>query len=392
MSSKEKNEEQKKILILCVDRDDDLGVKAKIETPILGREANLNAAVALALADPEEADANAMFEAVRIHDRLQSRNKPDEVFEIATIAGSELGGVSADRKIASEFDELLKSFKADEVILISDGYSDEAVLPLIESRVPVSSVRRIVMRHSESIEETAAIFSRYLKLIIENPRYARIALGLPGLLILLLGILSIFNLLYYYWIAFVFVLSVFMLIKGFGVDKKAQNFYKWIKEYSPPPLQVLISRFSLIAGTLSMIVGLYLGWVNVTVNVTIPQDIAGWIGQFGQISGYFIKGCMDLIIIGVCLTLLGRVIYWYFERNTKLLRNGALIVMAGWFRQILDGTADVLINPEMGYEKLMFAIIVGVLLGIAATLVVIVVQRSYKKFFKKIEGEEFEKG
>ena len=392
MSSKEKKEEQKKILILCVDRDDDLGVKAKIETPILGREANLNAAVALALADPEEADANAMFEAVRIHDRLQSRNKPDEVFEIATIAGSELGGVSADRKIASEFDELLKSFKADEVILISDGYSDEAVLPLIESRVPVSSVRRIVMRHSESIEETAAIFTRYLKLIIENPRYARIALGLPGLLILLLGILSIFNLLYYYWIAFVFVLSVFMLIKGFGVDKKAQNFYKWIKEYSPPPLQVLISRFSLIAGTLSMIVGLYLGWVNVTVNVTIPQDIAGWIGQFGQISGYFIKGCMDLIIIGVCLTLLGRVIYWYFERNTKLLRNGALIVMAGWFRQILDGTADVLINPEMGYEKLMFAIIVGVLLGIAATLVVIVVQRSYKKFFKKIEGEEFEKG
>ena len=392
MSSKEKKEEQKKILILCVDRDDDLGVKAKIETPLLGREANLNAAVALALADPEEADANAMFEAVRIHDRLQSRNKPDEVFEIATIAGSELGGVSADRKIASEFDELLKSFKADEVILISDGYSDEAVLPLIESRVPVSSVRRIVMRHSESIEETAAIFTRYLKLIIENPRYARIALGLPGLLILLLGILSIFNLLYYYWIAFVFVLSVFMLIKGFGVDKKAQNFYKWIKEYSPPPLQVLISRFSLIAGTLSMIVGLYLGWVNVTVNVTIPQDIAGWIGQFGQISGYFIKGCMDLIIIGVCLTLLGRAIYWYFERNTKLLRNGALIVMAGWFRQILDGTADVLINPEMGYEKLMFAIIVGVLLGIAATLVVIVVQRSYKKFFKKIEGEEFEKG
>ncbi|RJS80378.1 DUF373 family protein [Candidatus Bathyarchaeota archaeon] len=392
MSSKEKKEEQKKILILCVDRDDDLGVKAKIETPLLGREANLNAAVALALADPEEADANAMFEAVRIHDRLQSRNKPDEVFEIATIAGSELGGVSADRKIASEFDELLKSFKADEVILISDGYSDEAVLPLIESRVPVSSVRRIVMRHSESIEETAAIFTRYLKLIIENPRYARIALGLPGLLILLLGILSIFNLLYYYWIAFVFVLSVFMLIKGFGVDKKAQNFYKWIKEYSPPPLQVLISRFSLIAGTLSMIVGLYLGWVNVTVNVTTPQDIAGWIGQFGQISGYFIKGCMDLIIIGVCLTLLGRVIYWYFERNTKLLRNGALIVMAGWFRQILDGTADVLINPEMGYEKLMFAIIVGVLLGIAATLVVIVVQRSYKKFFKKIEGEEFEKG
>ena len=42
-----------KVLILCVDRDDDLGVKTKIKTPILGRKENLEAAVALALKDPE---------------------------------------------------------------------------------------------------------------------------------------------------------------------------------------------------------------------------------------------------------------------------------------------------------------------------------------------------
>jgi putative membrane protein len=57
-------------LVLCVDRDDDLGVKAGIETPVIGREKNINAAVSLALRDPEEPDANAIFEAVRIFDRL----------------------------------------------------------------------------------------------------------------------------------------------------------------------------------------------------------------------------------------------------------------------------------------------------------------------------------
>ncbi|MDH5754549.1 MAG: DUF373 family protein, partial [Candidatus Bathyarchaeota archaeon] len=147
--------EQKRILILCVDRDGDLGVKAGVNTPVVGREENLNAAVALALRDPEEPDANAMFEAIRIYDRLQSESKPEEIFEIATISGSELGGVGADRKIVTELSELLDSFSASEVILVTDGYSDEAVLPLIESRVPVSSVRRIVVKHSESIEETA---------------------------------------------------------------------------------------------------------------------------------------------------------------------------------------------------------------------------------------------
>ena len=70
---------QKRILILCVDRDGDLEVKAGIKTPLLGRTANLDGAVALALKDPEEPDANAMFEAVRLYDRLRDEKQPEEI-------------------------------------------------------------------------------------------------------------------------------------------------------------------------------------------------------------------------------------------------------------------------------------------------------------------------
>lgn len=383
--------EQKRILILCVDRDGDLGVKAEIKTPVIGRQDNLNAAVALALRDPEESDANAMFEAVRVYDRLQSEGKPEEIFEIATISGSELGGVGSDRKIVAELSELLGSFPANEVILVTDGYSDEVVLPLIESRVPVSSVRRIVVKHSESIEETAALFTRYLKTITENPRYSRIALGLPGLLFLILGILSIFNMLYYYWIAFVFVLSVFMLVKGFGVDKAVRNFYKWIKEYSPPPLSVQISNYSTVAGALCIFVSVYLGGTFVASNITPQLDMAGWLSILPQMAGYFIEGSMDLMIVGVCVVLLGRALRWYFERDTKLLRNAALIVSVAWSRQILDGTSDVLITPGGGYDKLIFSIVVGILIGIASILVIFVIHRSARGFFEetKEQVEEF---
>lgn len=387
-AEEDEEKEQKRILILCVDRDGDLGTKTEVKTPVVGREENLNAAVALALRDPEEPDANAMFEAIRLYDRLTSEGKPEEVFEIATIAGSELGGVGADRKIVSELNELLSLFSANEVILVTDGYSDEVILPLIESRVPVSSVRRIVVKHSESIEETVALFTRYLKMIVEDPRYSRIALGLPGLLLLILGILTIFNLLYYYWIAFVFVLSIFMLIKGFGVDKISKNFIQWMKEYSPPPLQVQISNFSTVAGILCVFIGVYLGWTNAASKISTPIDLTGWFTILPQIAGYFVQGAMDLLVVGICVALLGRAIRWYLERDARLLRNAALIVTIAWSRQVLDGTAFVLTGG--GYERLIFSVVVGILIGVASILVVIVIHRSAKGFFRKETEEEIE--
>jgi hypothetical protein len=97
---------------------------------------------------------------------------------------------------------------------------------------------------------------------------------------------------------------------------------------------------------------------------------------------------MDLMVIGVILVLLGRAMRWYFEHDVKLLRNAALIVTVGWFRQILDATSDVLINPTV-YERLIFSIIIGILIGIASILVVLVIHRSARGFFQKA-GERVE--
>ena len=375
---------EKRILILCVDRDGDLETKAGIKTPLMGRTSNIDAAVALALRDPEEPDANAMFEAVRLYDRLQNEKKPEEIFEVATISGSELGGVSADRKLVAELSSSLDSFSATEVILVTDGYTDEAVLPLVESRVPVSSVRRIVIKHSESIEETAALFSKYARLLMDNPRYSRIVLGLPGLLFFLLGILLIFpNYVNYYFIVIVIVLGGFMLIKGFGIDKEAKNFYKWAKEYSPPPLPVQMSNYAIVAGILCIGVSVYLGAASAIANPPIPVDLAGWISALPTKAGFFIKGIEDLIVVGISLVLFGRSIRLYFERDARILRNLVLIMSIAWSRWILDGTADILIRPGVGYDNLVYVVIVGILIAIASVLVTFIIHRSAKDFFQK---------
>jgi hypothetical protein len=48
----------------------------------------------------------------------------------------------------------------------------------------------------------------------------------------------------------------------------------------------------------------------------------------------------------------------------------------------------------MNYEKLIFSVIVGILIGIASVLVVFVIHRSARGFFKKTEErvEEFGEG
>ena len=383
---------QKRILILCVDRDGDLEAKAGIKPPLMGRTVNIDAAVSLALHDPEEPDANAMFEAIRVNDRLQKEKQPDETFEVATISGTELGGVSADRKLVAELNTVLTSFNATEVILVSDGYSDAAILPLVQSRVPVSSVRRIVIKHSEKIEETAALFGKYIRLLFNDPRYSRIAVGLPGLLILILGILYVFpGYLNYYFIVIVFILGVFLFGKGFGVDRAARKLFKWAREYTPPSLPIQISNYTAIVGILCIGISVYLGIATVGDQVALPADLSGWIGTLPKMAGFFIRGVADLMVVGIATILFGRSIRLYFERDVRLLRNAALIVSVAWSRWILWATADILINPGMPPNDLAYAIVVGILIGIASVLAIVVIHRSAKEFFgeSKEQIDEF---
>ncbi len=397
---------QKRILILCVDRDGDIETKTPLKTPLLGRTANLDGAVALALKDSEEPDANAMFEAVSLYDRLDKGKQPEEVFEVATISGSELGGVSADRKLVAELNSILESFLANEVILVSDGFSDEAVLPLVESRVPVSSVRRIVIKHSESIEETAAVFTKYVRLLVDNPRYSRIALGLPGVLVLIFGVLwAIDNLgiykgaLYFFGIAILIVIGGFLLFKGFGVDRATKDFYRWARDYEPPALPIQISNYTVIAGILCIAVSVYLGIASVAANAQpYPSDFAGWLSITPKIATFFIKGVQELLIVGICIVLLGRSVKLYFERDSRLLRNIALIISIAWFRWILDATANLIYNPlspdtsgvgleNPAFATFLFTIIVGILIGVASVLLIYIVNRSAKDFFQKRDSE-----
>jgi putative membrane protein len=392
MASKEKEE---RLLILCVDRDGDLGVKTEEKTPILGREKNLDAAVSLALSDPEEPDANAMFEALKVYDQLKKQGQPHEKFQVATISGSQILGVEADRKLVRELSTVLEAFPANNVVLVTDGYADEVVLPLVESRVPVTSVRRIVVKHSESIEETAALFGKYMKMLANNPRYSRIALGVPGLLLIILALMYLGGWVYYIWIAFLIVLGAILFVKGFGVDKATIYFIRWIREYEPPPLPFQIAGFAIAAGVIAAFIGIYLGINGVATYYsslgTPPVDLGQLISLLPRFAGEFVGQGIYLIVIGVCIVLSGRAVHWYFEKDIRLLRTLVFIVVIAWSSQIFGKVSVILIDPAVKGVELVFTIFIGILLAIAASLIALVVNIKYGGFFKKRRRvEEFE--
>ena len=169
------------LLVLCVDLDDDLGRKTGVETPVIGRDAVEDAAVRLATTDPEESDANVLFEGLHIHDQ-QVETEPDVV--VAAVTGLAGADVAASRRVGEELDRVLASLSASDdvrAIVVTDGAQDESVLPAIRSRVRIDGVRRVVVRQAEDLE------SMYytIKQVLDDPETRGTILVPLGILLLI---------------------------------------------------------------------------------------------------------------------------------------------------------------------------------------------------------------
>jgi putative membrane protein len=149
-----------KTMVLCVDRDDDLGAKAGIAGPVIGRQENLIAAQKLGLADPEDVDTNSILSAISLYDDLIKKGIEAE---IVTITGDIHVGFQSDLVLTRQLENLLELVKPDRAILVSDGAEDEYIYPMVSSRVKIDSVKRVFVKQSESLEGFYYLLIRSLK-------------------------------------------------------------------------------------------------------------------------------------------------------------------------------------------------------------------------------------
>ncbi len=354
------------LLVICVDRDDDVGKKAGISTPVVGRNACIEAAQRLALEDPEDADSNAIFSAIKTYEDLISDGYKAEVI---TVAGVESRSVQGDEKIASEIKSVLKKFSADGAVIVSDGEDDEMVIPIIQNVIPVVSVQRVVMKVSRTIEHSYALFGKFLKMVVYDPRYSKFFLGVPGILLLIGGVGAVTGYTAEIFAVLVSILGGAFLIRAFDIDKAWSN---WAK----PTPEGFIRLFTLITGLILIAGSIPAGITSVDVeNLSADLGIVNIITD-NIVMGQFVSGMIPFLWIGIGTIFVGILFNNWLNRKLRHISDILrIIVLVSLYPTVYQFT-NILRFDESSFS-LILPLIAG--FGVTAASATLLIRRYRKK-------------
>lgn len=287
-------------LIICIDRDNDLGEKAGVSSPIIGRDANIEAAVKLASSDPEDSDINTIFGGINVYDTLVKENGS---VEIVSIAGDKKVGIVSDKRISEQLDKILAQLKPEKAILVSDGAEDESVLPIIQSRIKVDAVHRIIVKQHENLESTYYI----IKKAFNDPKISHTFFMPIGLVFLIYAISLYFNRPEVAIVAITAAIGIYMLFRGTGLDDAFDSFKASMMN-------------SLHGGKITFV--MYLAAIILSLVGTVQGGIGLWdyynkeimVGYLILLMGYINASIWWYVLAGVLINL-GKIIDLYLAKE-----------------------------------------------------------------------------
>ena len=285
-----------KTLIINIDRDNDFGRKAKVKTQIIGVENNLNAATRLGRTDPEDSDLNAIFLAISTYDKLKKEEKD---VEIVTLCGHISVGVKSDQIIAEQLEKAINETGATDAILISDGAEDEYILPIIQSRLKISSISRVSIKQSKQFEDA---YYRFIKMLDDEKVKKQFVLPI-ALIILVWSIFAILNMAASGFGAILFTLGIYLLIRVFSWEKSIAFM---VEEIKSGLLTGKLSFYTYIISFVIIAVSIFWAYDNTVFN----PDIL-WIIPILSFLNYIVWG---IVVAGLVATF-GRVIDMYVREK-----------------------------------------------------------------------------
>lgn len=299
-------------LIICIDRDNDLGEKAQVLTPVVGRGANIVAAVNLGTADPEDSDTNTIFGGIQVLDELRSQGIDAE---IVTFAGDKNVGVLSDRRIVEQLDEFLEIHDVQSAIFVSDGAEDESLIPLIQSRIKIDSVRRIIVMQSQNLESTYYM----IKNVLRDPKFLQTFFVPIGLALIIYGFAILAGYPEGAIVATLLVVGAYMILRAFGLDDALNNFLSQIRS-SVTDRRITIVTFS--SAVLTFIVGTAIG------------SLGTW--ELISEKGFWYYGLLPLA------SLFFKKVVWWYTGSILLIEFGAIIDAARSKQSYLDNLTEIL--------------------------------------------------
>ena len=322
------------LLIIAIDRDNDLGRKTGIRSPVIGREANVKAALELGLADPEESDTNTMLEAIRTYDQLLDDG---EDVEVVTICGDIRVGTKSDMKIANTLDQVITQTKSTRAILVSDGSDDLQLEPIIRSRLRIDSTRMVVVQQSRPIEDT--LYTIVHKM--EDPKIQRQFILPIALIVFVWGLAGILGLSEIasglIWV----ILSGYLLVKVAGWEDEFRTFYNELLTTSE---RVSVYSYVWLIAILLFIVGVAQG---------IEQmDLSKELGVAAMVLAFLgLNGILPYLLSAIVCIEVSRTIDTYVREgifNINIIRFIFTVVSLGVITAgIIDIMSDVVVRTDL---------------------------------------------
>ncbi len=343
------------LLIICVDRDDDLGTKAGIETPVVGREAVEDAARRFGVSDPEDSDLNALFQAMRLYDET------DEPCEIAVVTGSRETHRNRDRAVASQVDQVVDEVNATSAVVVTDGAEDEGIIPIIESRLRIDGVQRTVVKQAENLENAYHVVKR----LLDDPETRGTILVPVGIILLIFPIdilMSFFDLPNAALGITMALLGGYFIMKGLGMDDDIER-------------MVDMARDGIYSGKVSLITYLVaagLVFIGAASGLREVQEFTA--SSDTVISGAvpvvmaFVQGSIAWLTVGGVVSSIGRIVDEYIQRDDfpRTYLNGPFYIIS--MGLALHAVSGFLLG-RVDEVYLAVAVVISVGIGMASTAV-----------------------
>jgi putative membrane protein len=186
-------------------------------------------------------------------------------------------------------------------------------MPIIQSRVPILSVNRVVVHQAEQLESSYYKIKDFVEESLENPKYTRLIFGLPAIALLLYALFGIEG-----WRAILGIFGVYLFLKGFKLDK---YLLAGIEELKDSLTKRRFAFFTYVVGMIIAAVALFRGydaalpWLETGILETASAFIidsvyffflAGafaWIGRNISKGERSVKGMLGVIVFGFAVSL-----------------------------------------------------------------------------------------
>lgn len=357
-----------KTLFLCVDRDDDLGRKADVETPIVGRRRIVDAATALGLADPEDSDTNALLSTIHLYDKELKQSKGERQMEVAAIAGHRLVGLRSDRELAKQLDEVLAITQADEIVLVTDGAEDEQILPILHSRARVAHIHRSIVKQAPRLEGAWYVLQRML----DDDKLAKRYVLPVALVMLVWGIAFLFGV---SGIATGLTLAIvggWLVVHSMRWEERVSKFFTDFNE------GLRTGKVSLVANIVMLVV-FVIGIATAVDQTDIGQ---GWANNVLDFMGAF----LFYLIAGLLIRAVGNLIDDFLREGKASVRYwtySITLLAFGFIGSVLIDLTRILMEGGAISEITSVSMVTRLLTGLGIMMGGIILRRYVSNFFRE---------